>query len=160
MEQNTRVRINLSTKEIEVEGSEAFVKEYAEKFEKLLATFAQLPAAKPAPESSSTSGEVPPITDLPPTFGEYLHMFPSSITDLDRMLIAGYYAQSQSSDNSFTTASAHDLLKEQGFRLGNAADCVTKNKKAKKVFALEKGRFRVSRTGNEHINSLLARNAG
>jgi hypothetical protein len=158
MEQlSARLRINLATREIEVEGSEAFVKEYADKFENLLTSLKEPPAKAPISESSNVAGEAPTATGLPGTFGEYLHMFPGDITDLDRMLLAGYYAQSQSSDNSFTTASAHDLLKEQGVKLGNAADCVKKNAKAKKAFTLERGRFRVSKTGAEYLNSLLAR---
>ena len=158
MEQNARLRINLATREIEIEGSEAFVKEYAEKFESLLSSLAKPPTpARSAPASNNAPVDVPSATGLPSTFGEYLHMFPSDITDLDKMLMAGYYAQSQSSDNSFTTASAHDLLKEQGIKLGNAADCVKKNQKAKKIFALEKGRFRVSKSGGEYISGLLAR---
>ncbi len=36
MENSARIRINLSSKEVEVEGSEQFVKEYAEKIESLL----------------------------------------------------------------------------------------------------------------------------
>ena len=40
MESSARIRINLSTKEFEVEGSEQFVKEYADKIENLLSTFA------------------------------------------------------------------------------------------------------------------------
>jgi len=156
MEQTTRLRINLTTREIEVEGSEAFVREYAEKFENLLHSIDQHPQKpSPTPVSTSIIPEAATETDLPSTFGEYLHMFPASITDLDRTLIAGYYTQSQSSDNSFTTAYANELLKEQGIKIANAADCVSKNKKAKKVFALQKGMFRVSQTGVDYLNGLI-----
>ena len=39
MNQNARFRINLSTRELEVEGSEEFVREYAERFENVISTF-------------------------------------------------------------------------------------------------------------------------
>jgi hypothetical protein len=158
MERGARFRINLTTREIEIEGSEAFVREYAERFEELLAMLAKSPVPDTGPaESLQAPADAPLAADLPSTFGEYLNLFPGDITDLDKMLIAGYYVQSQSQDNSFATASAHNLLKEQGIKLANAADCVKKNQRAKRVFAVEKGRFRVSRLGSEHINSLLAR---
>ena len=158
MEQSARLRINLTTREIEIEGSEAFVREYAEKFEELVASLANPPApAGDAPTPEHAPADAPLAAGLPSTFGEYLHMFPSDITDLDKMLIAGYYVQSQSQDNSFATANAHNLLKEQGIRLANAADCVKKNQKAKRIFALERGRFRVSKSGGEHISALLAK---
>jgi hypothetical protein len=161
MEQNARLRINLIAREIEVEGSEAFVREYSEKFENLLSSLAEFPALPPATEGGKTTIiEAPMATGLPANFGEYLHMFPRDITDLDKMLIAGYYAQFQSSDNSFTTAIAHSLLKEQGIKPTNAADCVTKNKKTKKVFALEKSKFRVSSTGSEYLDILLTKVRG
>lgn len=156
--QSARLKINLTAREIEVEGSEAFVREYAEKFEDLLSTLTQSLGTVPGPEQGVVSEKAPPPSmGLPPTFGEYLHMFPSSITDLDKMLIAGYYAQSQDPENGFTTLGAHNLLKEQGIKLTNAADCVNKNKKAKKVFALAKGKFRVSKTGLEYIEGLLSK---
>lgn len=159
MEQNTRLRINLVTREIEIEGSEAFVKEYADKFESLLSVLAQPPASPPppAPAPNDTTGEAPAAIGLPSKFGEYLHLFSKDITDLDRMLIAGYWAQSQDPDNSFATGPTHGLLKTQGVKLANAANCVKKNIEAKKVFALEKGKFRVSKTGAEYVSSLLAK---
>ena len=156
MENSARIRINLSTKEFEVEGSEQFVKEYAEKIENLLSTFANpksptLPLKTDNGVSSTPTGN----TELPTSFGEYLHQFPKSITNVDRMLIAGFYAQSNSEDNAFVTSSADDLLQEQGVKVTNPPDSIAKNKNAKRVFAVEKGKFRVSHTGVAHINKLL-----
>jgi hypothetical protein len=74
------------------------------------------------------------------------------------MLIAGFYIQSQSPDNSFVTITANDLLKEQGIKLSNAAECNIKNKNAKKVFSLTKGKYRISQTGITHISKLSSKN--
>jgi hypothetical protein len=160
MENSSRIRINLSTKEFEVEGSEQFVKEYADKIENLLSalTSSKPPTPTHSPEINSSSPIVTANMELPAAFGEYLHTFPSSITDVDRMLIAGFYIQSQSADNSFVTASANELLKEQGIKLANPADCVAKNKNAKKVFPLAKGKYRVSQTGITYIGNLNSKN--
>lgn len=156
--ENTRIRINLTTKEFEVEGSEQFVKEYAEKIENLLSAIG---SSKPLPSpviKNLEETKPTPVSgnQLPDNFGEYLHTFSNTLTDVDRMLIAGFYIQNQAEDNAFATAAANDLLKEQGVKLTNAAECVVKNKKAKKVFALAKGKYRVSHTGITYINSLIS----
>ena len=108
-------------------------------------------------DTASNNSDTPAAIGLPATFGEYLHGFPSNITDVDRILIAGFYVQSQSADNSFNTLSANELLKEQGIKLVNAAASLAKNKSAKRIFALTKGNFRVSQTGTTYINNLLSR---
>jgi len=160
MENSARIRVNLSTKEFEVEGSEQFVKEYADKIENLLSSLATARVSPVIPAASSNAGDSQAALQnagLPETFGEYLHSFPKVNTDVERMLIAGYFSQSKSDDNSFTTASASELLREQGIKPANPADCIAKNKSAKRVFALAKGKFRVSQKGVEHINSLRAK---
>jgi hypothetical protein len=49
MENSARISINLSAKEFEVEGSEQFVKEYADKIENLLSNLASVKVSTPAP---------------------------------------------------------------------------------------------------------------
>jgi len=156
-EQNAHLRINLTTREIEIEGSETFVREYAEKLESLLSVAAESSAVTNQPQQSTSNPpqvQLPP-KELPPVFGEYLHLFPKSITDMDKILIAAYYVQAQDADNSFTTRAANQLLKEQNIKVTNAADCVKKSMKTKRVFALGKGRFRVSQAGIDYINGLF-----
>lgn len=156
MVNSARIRINLSTKEFEIEGTEQFVKEYAEKIENLLSSFANtnIPMNIPPDVTANNNSDAPVVTGLPANFGEYLHGFPSNVTDVDRILIAGFFVQSQSADNSFNTLSANDLLKDQGIKLVNAAASLAKNKSPKKIFALTKGNFRVSKTGTDYINNL------
>jgi hypothetical protein len=155
MENSARVRINLSSKELEVEGSEQFVKEYAQTIETMLSA---LTSSKPVAPISPGTGIIPPggssDSGIPMPFGEYLHSFPSSITDVDKVLIAGYYFESQSADKSFTTTSARELLQEQSIKVGNPSACVTKNKNAKRVYVKTKGIFRVSQEGITYIDSL------
>lgn len=160
MENSARIRINLSTKEFEVEGSEQFVKEYAEKIEKLLSAISDSKPSTPQhlPRSSETTKSMPTAgNQIPDSFGEYLHTFPKTITDVDRMLIAGLYIQLQSEDKSFGTATANDLLKQQGVKLTNPAECVAKNKKSKKVFPVKRGEYRVSQTGITYIDTLISK---
>ena len=57
--QRARLRINLSQREFEVEGSEAFVKAYVERFDAWIGRFDQAPAepepARPPPRSRGPS---------------------------------------------------------------------------------------------------------
>lgn len=159
MENSARIRINLSTKEFEVEGSEEFVKEYAEKIENLLSSFAntKIPTSILPDDTADHNPDTPRATELTATFGEYLNGFPSSVTDVDRILIAGFYVQAHSAENSFNTLSANELLKEQGIKLVNAAASLKQNKSSKRIFSLTKGNYRVSQTGNTHIENLLSK---
>jgi hypothetical protein len=60
MENSARIRVNLSTKEFEVEGSEQFVKEYAAKIENLLSAFANSKSPTPIPLCVYNSETTPP----------------------------------------------------------------------------------------------------
>jgi len=155
MENSARIRINLSSNEFEIEGTEQFVKEYYEKIETMLSALPSTTPPMPTPpETGGTPPPSGPDTGLPSTFGEYFHSFPNTITDVDRILIAGHYIESQSTDNLFTTEPANKLLVDQGIKLSNPSDCVSKNKRAKKVITISKGKFRVSPKGIAHINKL------
>ncbi|MGE3291009.1 MAG: hypothetical protein AB7I59_11455 [Geminicoccaceae bacterium] len=154
MDQRGRLRINLSQREFEVEGSEEFVRSFAERIGELLDLFDVAPVPTTVPESES-----PPATVASPetlsTFGEFLLRLPSSATDVDKMLAAGYYVQLGSADDAFTTADANRRLTEQGIKLGNPSQCVKQSLLAKRVFLLNKGRYRVSQQGRAHLRQLL-----
>lgn len=156
-EKTARIRINVSAGEIEIEGTEAFVREYVDKFEDLLESLKERPQIRPVPQKMALPEQVsvPAKADMPEVFGEYLQRFPKSSTDVDRILIAAYFVQSHDPENFFTTRSANKLLTEQGIKVANASDCVKKSIKTKRVFALEKGKYRVSQTGIGYINELI-----
>jgi hypothetical protein len=156
----TRLKINLSQGEFEVEGSEAFVNRYAERIDALFAalrhgrtperplTIGPAALAKPA----NGSGAATP--DAPEHIGEWLQHLPRSATDVDRMLLAGYFAQLRSGDNSFGTGEANALLTDQGIKVGNPSQCVKQNLVAKRVFKHHR-RYRVSQTGLDQLRQLL-----
>lgn len=157
MENSARIRVNLSTKEYEVEGSEQFVKEYAEKIENQLLNLTSERLSGPKSTSDfeeNGSLQVTQKEDIPETFGEYLNSFSKVNTDVDRVLLAGYFIQRQSTENSFITRDASKLLLEQGIKPANTTRCITNNKNTKKVIVLSKGRFRVSQIGIEYIKNL------
>lgn len=160
MEQNSKFRINLSTKEIEIEGSEDFVKGYIERLEHFVSIFQakSVSSANNTPTSEKKFEELPKSKEVSPaSFGEYLQTFPPNLTNVDKILIAGYYEQNQSEENIFTTSSAHELLKEQGIRLTNPSDSINSNRKAQRVIVIKKGKYRLSPKGVEYIKDLTSK---
>ena len=149
LDQHGRLRINLSQREFEVEGSEEFVRGFADRIQELLDLFYQ-----PAPTASEQTQEVEPSTALG-TFGEFILRLPSSSTDVDKMLAAGFYVQAASLDDAFATGDANRRLTEQGIKLGNPSQCVKQSLLAKRVFLVSKGRYRVSQPGRAHLRQLL-----
>lgn len=153
MEDRARLRISLGQREFEVEGSEAFVREFAPRFETLLERLTSPPAAgaSPAPQAGGEGDPAPALG----TFGEYLLRLPANATDVDRMLAAGYFVQQQAADDSFATAEANRRLTEQGIKLGNPSQCVKQSVLAKRVFMVTRGRYRVSQHGRQHLRQLM-----
>ncbi|MDT7570614.1 MAG: hypothetical protein QOE05_788 [Actinomycetota bacterium] len=158
---STRIRISLSTGELEVSGSEAFVSQYAESIETLLERLQsqgptvlpqhQLPntgqaQAAPAPQHAAASG-----ADEEP-FGEVLHSLTSK-TGTDQILLAGYYIGKGNPDGTFATGEAHAKLIEQGVKLSNASQSMKNNLVAKRVFKVG-SRYKVSKQGVDHLKSL------
>jgi len=149
--ERARLRVNLAQSEFEVEGSEAFVRTYAERIDALLERLNRPAGEQPAdPPSKPQAAPRTPTTSL----GELLHHLPRSATDVDRMLLAGHFAQSRSIDASFSTGEANSLLTEQGVKIGNPSQSVKQNLVAKRVFRHQR-RYRVSQIGIDHLAQLL-----
>jgi hypothetical protein len=145
-----RVRLNLGQREFEVEGGEAFVRELAGRYEELLQSLGA-PADPPAAEAA-----MPPVDGRPlGSFGEFIQRLPGTATEVDRMLAAGYFVQRHSGDDAFTTADANRRLAEQGIKLGNPSQCVRQSLGARRVFAVQRGRFRVSQLGRQHLRQMI-----
>jgi hypothetical protein len=153
------LRINLTQREFEVEGSEAFVQGFAERFQELLdgledVSAVPLPAATPAATAAVDSRAADSASALG-SFGEFIMRLPSNSTDVDKMLAAGYFVQQQSADDAFGTADSNKRLTEQGIKLGNPSQCVKQSLMAKRVFMISKGRYRVSQPGRAYLRQLL-----
>jgi len=158
----TRLKINLSQGEFEVEGSEAFVERYAEKIEALFQGLKPTQPSEATPVLSTPAPAVQPRQAngasgpevAPDHLGEWLEHMPRSATDVDRLLLSGYYAQLRSADQCFGTGEANALLTDQGIKVGNPSQCVKQNLVAKRVFKHHR-RYRVSQTGLDQLRLLL-----
>lgn len=165
MSDRARVRINLGQREIEIEGSEAFVGSYAERLEALLESFTAAGEAFAALPENGAAGEpilpdqaIPVATSAAPdlgSFGEYMTRLPPTATEVDRMLAAGYWVQRQATDDAFATGEANRRLAEQGIKIGNPSQCVKQSVLARRVFSVQRGRFRVSQIGRAHLRHII-----
>lgn len=154
MSERARLRVNLAQSEFEVEGSEEFVRAYAERFDALLDRLGQGAVPEEPPAATAPPPRAPKFSIEGASLGELLHHLPRSATDVDRMLLAGHVAQSRSADDAFSTGEANALLTEQGIKIGNPSQSVKQNVIARRVFRHQR-RYRVSQIGLDHLAQLL-----
>ena len=154
MEQRARIRVDLAQRAFEIEGSETFVRELLDRLEDLVQNGAPAEVAAVFAEPPPAPVPAAPASELG-SFGEFIQRLPSSATEVDRMLAAGYWCQAQSADDAFATGDANRRLTEQGIKLGNPSQCVRQSLNARRVFAVQRGRFRVSQTGRHYLRQLV-----
>lgn len=165
MEEKAKIRINLSSREVEIEGSEDFVSKYDETInsflEKIYLDDDNKNQSKVNSEveydkaETNTSEEVDDSEiDDDTSFGELYNKLPNSAKDVDKMLLAGYFVQLSSEDKIFSTRLASGLLLEQGVKLTNPSASMKSNMSTKKVFK-HKGQYRISETGISYIKGLI-----
>jgi len=158
--ERVQIRLNFSTRELEIDGPPAVVRELLDKYQRLI-------EGQGGPDSQTIEDEchrdelsdsqvsIPTKDDsIPDSFGEFLHPFPDSLSGPDKAIIAALYVQSKSEDNSFSTREVNALLKEQGIRLANASSAIKRAAAAKNAFPIARGRFRVSTEGRRAVQNL------
>lgn len=162
LDDQVRLRISWSAREVEVEGPDAVVRGW---YERLGATIDAMrdgvadPANRVsknrvANSSGSQSGSPVSAGDDDEPFGEFVHQFRNELTDVDRILIAGAHAQAASDDNTFRTADASERWLEQGHRVGNPAECVRRNQANRRIIRVRRGVFRISEPGRSQLEAL------
>src|SRR3712207_1425509 len=132
LDQRTRLRINLSQREFEVEGSEEFVRGFAERFQEWLDAIdvaAPSASALPAPFAAIEARATEQAASFG-SFGEFILRLPAGSTDVDKMLAAGFFVQAGSPDDAFGTSDANKRLTEQGIKVGNPSQCVKQDRKS------------------------------
>lgn len=156
---SARLHINLSTGEIELEGTVSFVSQYADSIgallDRLVSSDPSQTLTSPGVAAQGTSGtatqpQVAVAEEMP--FGEVLHSL-SSKSGTDQILLAGHYAGMASTDGTFSTNEAHKLLIEQGVKLSNASQSMKNNLTAKRAFKVG-SRFKVAKSGLDYLSTL------
>ena len=152
-EARIRIRANRSTGELEVEGPEPRVLEWWDRLwpdvgGSASGTRPELGTQRSLAQSTF-NGE-----QLPAVFGEFFTEFRSDITDVDKILVAGAFAQAHDAERVFTTKAANQYLLDQNIKVTNASENVRRLTQAKRVFVVSDGKFRVSATGAEYLKTL------
>lgn len=172
MENNARIRINLSTLELEIEGPEEFVNAYADKvgeFMELLKKKAdEIPVVMSGPNGSLAENiqegpgrpeeeiqQKSALGPVPETFGEFYLRAAKNINDIDKVLLGGYFIQHKNDKNIFSTREVSAVLKENGIYLKNPSHSIKLNLDARRIFSVKKGCFRVSEEGLERLSSVV-----
>lgn len=150
-----RICVTVGNTQLDLEGPEPFISNYAEPLNRMLDRLASDATTSidtpPTTETGATPGDESGPEDL--EFGEALQMLRSA-TGTDQILLAGKFVQDASEDRTFETRDANQLLIDQSIKLANASNSMKRNLTGKRVFKVG-GKFRVSRTGEEHLASLL-----
>ena len=154
MADRARIRINLTQREIEVEGTDIFVSEWIEKLKHFLVRDQQdlplTPGLKNSDTQTNTRNDSSRLA-----FGQFIQGLNISATDVDRMLATGYWVQLGNANECYTTGETSRLLSDQGFKIGNPSQCVKQALLAKRCFMIAKGQYRVSATGRQYLRHLM-----
>lgn len=169
MTDTAKFKLNLKTREVEIEGSEAFVERQIRQLESI---FDFLNSAETTEDFSDVHGALregslpesrsgksgAKVGALPATFGEWMHSFKADLNDMDKALITASYVQSQSTDNDFKTSEVNSSLQEHGIKLSNPSVTLKRLGERKLLFQTRKvGKLRfmrVSTEGQKHLESL------
>jgi hypothetical protein len=153
-ETRLKVRVNRSTGELEIEGPSQVVAEWWEKLwpevrqqEALAPTLLQEGGAR-VPANAKSASQMPEI------FGEFFTEFRSDITDVDKVLVAAAFIQARDTERLFTTKAANQALIDQNIKVANASENIRRLIHTKRAFVVSDGKYRVSASGLEHLNSL------
>jgi hypothetical protein len=160
MSDAAKFKLNLKTREVEIEGSEEFVSRQIQNLESIF-NFLNAEPEDEADFQDRTgekvqSGEVGGKTDdtsngrLPATFGEFMHSFDTDRNDLEKALITARFVQSQSSTNDFKTSEINNALKDHGIKLSNPSVSLKRLAEKKFLFQTRKvGKLRYMRVSVE-----------
>jgi hypothetical protein len=148
---NARIKISLESGELEVEGPQAFLNKYEGVISSLLERL-----VNQTPKINGPSSRPAPVIGAPleiDSFPEALHGMVST-SGTDQIFVAGHFASQASHDGTFSTGEANKLLLEQGIKLPNPSQSLKNNLTAKRVFKAG-SKFKISKTGSDHLRTLV-----
>lgn len=165
MSDTAKFRFNFKSGDIEIEGSEEFVREQIAAIGNLVELWDSAKSTRDEEEvdvgsdDDSSSGTTDAAgKGIPDTFGEYMHSFRSGLSDVDTALLAARFVQSQSSTNDFKTLEVNKTLREHGIKLQNPSRDLGRLASRKLIFQTRKvGKLkfvRVSQDGLKHLETL------
>ena len=166
MDSQTRIRINLNSREVEWEGSEAFIEKYQSTINEFIEKLKSgniVSGATPSQVHSQTvkvdDKENIPATRsdetflVPESFGEFYTQFSRNASVSEKMLMAGYFVQAKSQDGLFLPKEASALLNEQNILVTNANAFIKSLQKTGKLYK-QAGKFKIHEKGIEYLRGI------
>ena len=170
--ENTSVKLNLKTGEIEFVGSEGFVKEQMLNLAQTLDILSQYSFHENdildeneinediiSEEETKISSVGENGLELTESFGEWKNKFNDSIIEPDKALLTAYFVQKNNPENDFKTNEVTQSLLDHGIKLSNPSHFLKQLEKKKLIFQTRKvgnlKYMRVSADGINHLKSLL-----
>lgn len=167
MSENTaKINLKIGQIEISIEGPPEFVSAQYDKVEAHLKTYSEMSSKIPLPKVDLGKANQPKeepqsnvVNGLPNSFGEWLNIIPNETTDTDKAILAGYFIQKSSDNNTFRTRDVTKLLKEHSISLSNPSVFLRTSIETKKIFQVSKtgneANFRLTRESEDAMNDLL-----
>ncbi|MCC6503675.1 MAG: hypothetical protein IT362_11150 [Deltaproteobacteria bacterium] len=167
---NTKVKINFKTGEMELEGTEIFVQAQLEKLDVIVSLMGQFSeiTEEEAVEEAVTEAEEEKLLktgeqglEIPGTFGEWLHKFKGDLSDSDKALITAYYVQKQNEGNDFKTSDVNKSLIDHSIKISNPSQVLRRLSSSSKKYVFQTRKIgklkylRVSSDGVDHLKALL-----
>lgn len=176
MAEQTRVKINLSSGDIEVEGKQSFVEQQLKnlpdtilslrgELKKTRTTVAKGPKKRKKRVSRKRAASKPTraaakkaAVKVPDSFDKLLSDASDKLSQNDKVLLSGFYHQAGSKKNAFTSSDALKLLKERNIKISNVSNSMAQLLKTKRVARTKKeGRlsyYKITNSGKDYLGQL------
>jgi hypothetical protein len=162
--ESAKINLKIGQVEISIEGPPDFVSAQYDKVEAHLKTYSEMSTKivqSDEDEGNQNNGNSSRVSDetLPETFGEWLNKIPNQTSDTQKAILAGYYVQKSSEDNSFRARDVNKILKDHSLKLSNSSVFLKNAADSKKLFQVSKTgkepHYRVSRETEDTLVKLL-----
>lgn len=163
--ENAKINLKIGQIEISIEGPSEFVASQYDKVEAHLKTYSEISSRIIEKDDEEKKGDDNnnPKGDkghkLPDTFGEWLNKVPNDTSDTQKAILAGYFIQKSSEQNSFKVREVTKVLKAHSIKLSNPSVFVKSSVDSKKLFQVSKtgneSHYRVTRETEESLVQLL-----
>lgn len=186
MENNSKIKINLLSREIEIEGSENFVNSHLEKINQIFKVFidsapeflsrdyeVQISGSNGGSHNAIVTAETSGRTNNPITKSKkkmvsetdlrklknFFKKLPKSIKDVDKIFAIGYFVMENENKPFFNTRDISKYIKTLNINISNTSQAVKYNVRRNKFILLEKGKYNISKEAADKYIERLRKKA-
>lgn len=111
-------------------------------------------SSAPAKTGTGKRGAKKTVTPIPANFEKNYKMLSSEAGNVDKVLIAGYFVQGNNPDGAFSAVETANVLTGIGSKVTNPSQYIKQGLDSKRLTLVVKGRFRVTKEGQAHLQQL------